>query len=487
MKRLRHVAVGLIAITLLAVAATPAGAQSSSSSAADGLDKIEHVVIIMQENRTFDEYFGTFPGADGFPLDAQGNIAVCIPNPFEPGACARPYHDPKERQIGGPHSYSAHVTSVNGGKMDGFLQAFKDASKPCPKDTDPNAGSNCGRTTEDPMNVMGYKDERDIPNYWAYAREYGLQDRMFAPSNSWSVPAHLYMVSGWSAKCSSKDAMSCVNEGDAPETPKSWQKASYRRIHPEVDPEDYPDFENPIYAWTDITYLLHKYGVSWGYYVHSGLEPDCDEVSGPITCKPGVQNARTSNIWNPLPYFQTVKDNQQLKNIQPMKQFDRAVRTGTLPAVSWVIPSNEVSEHPRSKVSEGQAFVTRTVNSIMKSDSWDSTAIFISWDDWGGFYDHVAPPDVDVNGYGIRVPGLVISPYAKKGYIDHQTLSHDAYLKFIEDVFMDGARIDAQTSGRPDARPLVREDVPILGDLRNAFDFTQPPRAPLILDPYPKK
>ena len=102
MKRLRHVAVGLIAITLLAVAATPAGAQSSSSSAADGLDKIEHVVIIMQENRTFDEYFGTFPGADGFPLDAQGNIAVCIPNPFEPGACARPYHDPKERQIGCP-------------------------------------------------------------------------------------------------------------------------------------------------------------------------------------------------------------------------------------------------------------------------------------------------------------------------------------------------------------------------------------------------
>ena len=484
MRRLRHLAIAVVAVAMLGVAVSPStGAQTGN----EGLDKIEHVVIIMQENRTFDEYFGTFPGADGFPLDAQGNIAVCIPNPFEPDTCARPYHDPKECQIGGPHSYSAHVTSVNGGKMDGFLQAFKDASKPCPKDTDPNAGSNCGRTTEDPMNVMGYKDERDIPNYWAYAREYGLQDRMFAPSNSWSVPAHLYMVSGWSAKCSSKDAMSCVNEGDAPETPKSWQKASYRRIHPEVDPEDYPDFENPIYAWTDITYLLHKYGVSWGYYVHSGLEPDCDEVSGPITCKPGVQNARTSNIWNPLPYFQTVKDNQQLKNIQPMKQFDRAVRTGTLPAVSWVIPSNEVSEHPRSKVSEGQAWVTRTVNSIMKSDLWDSTAIFISYDDWGGFYDHVAPPEVDVNGYGIRVPGLVISPYAKKGYIDHQTLSHDAYLKFIEDVFMDGARIDAQTSGRPDARPLVREDLPILGDLRNAFDFTQPPRAPLILDPYPKK
>ena len=139
------------------------------------------------------------------------------------------------------------------------------------------------------MNVMGYKDERDIPNYWAYAREYVLQDRMFASSNSWSVPAHLYMVSGWSATCGSEDPMSCENEGDAPDTPTSWQAARYRKLHPKVDPEDYPEFKDPIYAWTDITYLLHEYGVSWGYYVHGGLEPDCDEVTGPITCKPGEQ------------------------------------------------------------------------------------------------------------------------------------------------------------------------------------------------------
>jgi phospholipase C len=105
----------------------------------------------------------------------------------------------------------------------------------------------------------------------------------------------------------------------------------------------------------------------------------------------------------------------------------------------------------------------------------------LSWDDWGGFYDHVVPPRVDQNGYGIRVPGIVISPYARRGFIDHQTLSHDAYVKFIEDDFLNGIRIDPKTDGRPDRRPSVRETQPILGDLRADFDFRQTPRAPEML------
>jgi phospholipase C len=117
----------------------------------------------------------------------------------------------------------------------------------------------------------------------------------------------------------------------------------------------------------------------------------------------------------------------------------------------------------------------------MRSPDWKSTAIFLSWDDWGGFYDHVVPPHVDENGYGLRVPGIVIGPYVRRGFIDHQTLSHDAYIKFIEDDFLGGARIDPQTDGRPDQRPTVRENVPILGDLRKDFDFQQTPRAPEIL------
>ncbi len=136
-------------------------------------------------------------------------------------------------------------------------------------------------------------------------------------------------------------------------------------------------------------------------------------------------------------------------------------------------------------MSTGQAYTTGIINVIMQSPEWNSTAIFLTWDDWGGFYDHVVPPHVDENGYGLRVPGLVISPYAKKGYIDHQTLSFDAYTKFIEDDFLGGERIDPKTDQRPDMRPTVRENVPQLGDLTQDFDFNQSPRPPLILNPNP--
>jgi phospholipase C len=121
----------------------------------------------------------------------------------------------------------------------------------------------------------------------------------------------------------------------------------------------------------------------------------------------------------------------------------------------------------------------------MKSPDWNSTAIFVSWDDWGGFYDHLMPPRVDRNGYGLRVPAIIISPYAKQGYIDHQVLSSDAFLKFIEDDFLNGARLNPKTDGRPDPRPGVRENAPILGNLVNDFNFSQPPRQPLLLPTNP--
>ena len=158
---------------------------------------------------------------------------------------------------------------------------------------------------------------------------------------------------------------------------------------------------------------------------------------------------------------------------------------GSLPAVSWVVPSGAVSEHPPAPTSAGQSYVTSLINAMMASPDWNSTAIFLSWDDWGGFYDHVVPPVVDANGYGLRVPGLVISPYAKKGYIDHQTLSFDAYVKFIEDDFLNGQRLDPATDGRPDPRPDVRENASQLGDIAQAFDFEQSPRPPMVLPVHP--
>ena len=153
--------------------------------------------------------------------------------------------------------------------------------------------------------------------------------------------------------------------------------------------------------------------------------------------------------------------------------------------MSWITPSGSNSEHPPASVHQGQAYVTAIINAAMESPDWKSTAIFLSWDDWGGFYDNVVPPAVDQNGYGLRVPAIIISPYAKQGFIDHQTLSSDAYLKFIEDDFLGGARLNPKTDGRPDPRPDVREDEPVLGNLEQDFNFSQPPRPPVLLPTNP--
>jgi phospholipase C len=151
------------------------------------------------------------------------------------------------------------------------------------------------------------------------------------------------------------------------------------------------------------------------------------------------------------------------------------------------VPSNPVSEHPPSSIAAGQAYVTSVINAVMKSPDWRSTAIFLTWDDWGGFYDHVVPPKVDVNGYGLRVPGLVISPYARRGFIDHQVLSFDAFVKFIEDDFLGGRRLDPATDGRPDPRPSVRENMAILGSVVRDFNFKQKPRRPMLLPVHPSR
>jgi phospholipase C len=202
-------------------------------------------------------------------------------------------------------------------------------------------------------------------------------------------------------------------------------------------------------------------------------------------CGHKPQSAQTPGIWNPLPRFDDVPQDHQLGNIRPLSSFYRAANTGTLPAVSWITPAQGVSEHPPALVSAGQTWVTRLINTIMKGPDWKSTAIFLAWDDWGGFYDHVKPPVVDGQGYGIRVPALVISPYARKGYVDHQVLSSDAYLKFIEDDFLHGQRLDPHTDGRPDSRPSVRENVRILGNLAHDFNFGQKPRPPHLLPLHP--
>src|SRR5579872_5471373 len=269
--------------------------------------------------------------------------------------------------------------------------------------------------------------------------------------------------------------MSCVNALQNPQNPD--RAGRLRLLRPRSDGV-------PDYPWTDLTYLLHQRHVSWAYYVFAGLEPDSEDGSMYRVQRP--QRAKTPGIWNPLPFFDTVKADGELGNIQDISHFYAAAKAGTLPAVSWICPNARVSEHPPALVSVGQRYVTGLINAIMQSPDWNSTAIFLSWDDWGGFYDHVNPPSVDENGYGLRVPGLVISPYARQGFIDHQTLSFDAYVKFIEDDFLNGQRLDPRTDGRPDPRPDVRENAPQLGDIAADFNFSQAPRAPVILPLHPK-
>jgi phospholipase C len=452
-----------------AASSAPTTATSTTAPAivAGDIHKIKHVIVIMQENRSFDTYFGTFPGADGIPMK-NGVPTVCVSGgPGQP--CIRPYPEHADVNGGGPHSQANAVADVDGGKMDGFLAQLAGAKKNCKDLTNPAC-----RNTKTP-DVMGYHTQSDIPNYWAYAKNFVLQDKMFEPNASWSLPAHLFMVSEWSAYCTQHgNPSSCKNEVDKPGLPPDFQ-ATKRSASTRTP---------PIYAWTDLTYLMFKHHVSWGYYVVPGTEPDCENDAA-LSCEAPRQNAKTPGIWNPLPYFDTVKADGQLGDIQSVDKYYSAAKAGTLPSVSWVVPSGALSEHPPSPVSYGQSYVTSLVNAAMSGPEWDSTAIFLAWDDWGGFYDHVAPPTVDENGYGLRVPAMVISPYARSGYVDHQTLSFDAYDKFIEDDFLGGQRLDPRTDGRPDPRPDVREDVKILGDLTSDFDFGQTPRPPMLLPVHP--
>jgi phospholipase C len=430
-------ALALVLIAGAMVVAACGGGSSSSDTPTKGggtttggvgIHKIKHVIVIMQENRSFDSYFGTFPGADGIPMKG-GKPAVCTPDPAY-GGCQAPYADHADENHGGGHWEPDIPPQIDGGKMDGFLSEAEKAGY-C-KD---------GRAACD---VMGYHTGSDIPNYWSYAKHFVLQDRMFEPVASWSVPSHLYLVSGWSASCDSKNPMSCRSYINLPQ-------------------QHYP------FSWTDLTYLLHKHHVSWGWYLDHG--------NG---------EAEVPSIINVLPSFTDVAADRQAANFKTDSAFFRQARSGTLPSVSWLMPDLADSEHPTFLVSTGQSYVTRLINAVMRSPDWDSSAIFLAWDDWGGFYDNVAPPKVDRFGYGLRVPAMVISPYAKTGYIDHQTLSFDAFNKFIEDDFLGGERLDPKTDGRPDRRPDVRENKRILGNLVKDFDFSQQPRPPLILPVCPK-
>jgi phospholipase C len=376
-------------------------------AAPPGLEKIQHFVFIMQENRSFDHYFGTYPGAEGIPP------GVCAPDPSG-GACVAPSHDARLVNQGGAHNWANALNCIDGGLMDGFI-----------------AGS-----TLKPGDVMGWHDYRELSNYWNYARLYVLQDRLFESITSYSLPAHLYMLA----------AQSGGYIGTGQPKPVS-------------------------YSFSEITQLLGSGKIDWRYYVNRGMTAGA--ADGGVAAVDSDETTYT--FWNPLPAFPAVRnDPTQFSRLTDATQFYTDAQNGNLPQVSWIIPNSSLSEHPPASVATGMNYVTGLVNAVMNSPQWNTTAIFISWDDWGGFYDHVDPPKVDQYGLGIRVPGLVISPYARQGYVDHKTYSFESWLRLIEERFA--------------VTPMTGRDN-TANDMADAFDFTQQPRPPVLMNangsPYP--
>jgi phospholipase C len=377
-----------------------------------GIEKIHHIIWILQENHSFDNYFGTYPGADGIPP------GTCLP--VLPGSsdCVRPFHMP----AGMPacdlsHDWQPAHAADDNGKMDGFVWA------------------------EGSSYTMGYLDGRDIPNYWQYARHYVLADRFFSSLAGPSLPNHVYTVAAQSGGLITNV---CSSDHEIEELKSITD-----------DPDGF--------SFASMASELARSGISWKYYVETNAAPP--KVSDP--CHVFNPSPHQMGLWNPLPGFKGVRDSPDLMaHLVDLSEYSRDLEQGTLPAVSWIVPDFQDSEHPPAPVQQGMWYVTRLVNALMESRYWADSAIFLTWDDYGGFYDHVPPPTVDAYGYGPRVPLLIISPYAKPGAITHQAGDFTSMLRFIEERF--------------DLPYLTARDH-YAGDMSEAFDFNQAPIAPLVI------
>jgi phospholipase C len=456
----------------------------------------------MQENRSFDNYFGTFPGANGIPTsgqDATNTKANCTLNPTS-NTCAcsvnangvyAPYHNATVIEPNFPHYNSDFITDVKKTQGGQALEAASFLTSACNTPPTLDGGHD---TQADLQQALGYHTDAEIPNYWNLAKSFVLQDRMFASAPSYSPVEHTFMVSGWNASGCGTTA-GCVEQVDY----------------------TYP--ENGRFLWNDITNLLVKDNVSWRFYLGESWDPGCNTaITSPKDCF--KTSDKIAGFWNPYNQdsnqnsFQTVIDNQmtncpvdqqprQLGCVTNLKDFFiQAEKSDTsdgssFPQVSWIVPGFNVSEHaggsyPNNNINikDGHAYVGSIITAIMNHRTlWETTAIFLSWDDWGGFYDHVQPPSPyagSTYSYGFRVPGLLITPWVKAGTIDNwQTLSHDAYLKLVEDIFLGKKRIGPTTGkvATKDNRTAIqqRDNAQNLGNLVTEFDFSHGPLAPISL------
>lgn len=358
--------------------------------------RIEHVIVIVKENHTFDNYFGQFPGADGAK---QVTIKGVLQDP--PHAVDRSINDID-------HSFAAAHQAWDEGKMDQFDQLTG------------------AMVIDYPLAFAQYHEE-DLPGYWTYAREFSLYDRYFSSVMSQSTPNHLFVLAA-----SSGGAIS--NERGVTDVAACGSPFASIQV---MDTDGTLDRARACFDIPTVPNLLAQNKITWKSYDYYAL---------------GLLK-------------RVMDDPDLVKNHTPGKNFITDVQAGALPAVSWLFASKD-DEHPPKSVCKGENWTIEQINAVMKSNYWKSSLILLTWDDFGGFYDHVPPPQVDKLGLGFRVPMLVISPYTKRGYIGHRQTEHASIPKTIEEVF-----------GLP---PLNDRDANA-NDLLDALDLTQPPRAPLVL------
>jgi phospholipase C len=386
----------LVLLALAAAAAVPAQATAQTAPTTP----IRHLVVLMQENHTFDNYFGTYPGADGPPA------GTCLPKSFQDPAlgCSGPAHVGGRAVLGLGSDPTLFARQFRNGRMDGFVAAYR-----------------IGRGLGGLPNPLGYYDDRDLPFAWNLADRYVLFDRFFSSARGGSVWNHLFAIS--------------AQPGNS--TADKLPKAGYPNT-------------------TTIFDRLEEAGIPWRFYVKD-YDPT-NTIDNPVVGDRASQLLQVPLL--AMPRF--VRSPQLISHVVDIQEFYRDAQAGRLPAVSYIAPGG-LSEHPPGKLVAGQTLVRTIVNELMRSPQWSSTAFLLTYDSWGGWYDHVRPPTVDRYGYGFRVPTLLVSPYAKRGSINHDTLDFTSILRFIEDNW----RLE----------PLAQRDASALS-IASAFDFSAPPRAP---------
>jgi len=355
---------------------------------------IQHVIVIIKENHTFDNYFGQFPGANGAKTVTINGVTQTPPR----AADSTPDIN---------HSYTSARFAYDGGKMDKFDQVQ-------------------GAIVNGfPLTYAQYREE-DIPAYWTYAKQFVLFDHYFTSVMGPSTPNHLFTVAASSGGAIGNTQGTNGRPACAAPNAVISVLTSSGQITNQRACLDIPTLPN----------VLTPRGISWKGY----------------------------GFW-PMGVLHRIYDDPELQqNLYREDQFLSDLQAGKLPAVSWMYGARD--EHPPRSVCDGENWTVEQINAVMKSPSWKSSLIIVTWDDWGGWYDHVPPPQVDQIGMGFRVPALIISPYAKKGYISHQETEHASVPKTIEKLFN---------------LPNLNQRDANANDLLDALDFSQPPRQPLIL------